>query len=64
MSGEPNAPLATAEAVVWRIVDAGARPLRWLLDRNRARRLRLARLAPVRMIDRRVLLRLGDGGAK
>ena len=59
MSGEPNAPLD-----VWRILDAGARPLRWLLDRGRDRRLRRARLAPVRMIDRKILLRLGAGGLR
>jgi hypothetical protein len=56
MSGEPNDPVGLD--LLRRFVDGGARPLRWLLDRGRARRLRRARLAPVRMIDRAVLLRL------
>ncbi|MCW5808908.1 MAG: hypothetical protein KIT31_41535 [Deltaproteobacteria bacterium] len=53
-----------AASLVWRLVDAGAAPVRWLLDRSRARRRRRARLAPVQMIDRSVLLRLGAGGPR
>jgi hypothetical protein len=55
VSGEPNASLPRA------LIELGARPVRWLLDLGRARRLRRLRRAPVRMIDRKILLRLAGG---
>jgi hypothetical protein len=58
VSGEQNLPLRMTG---WALVDMSTRPLRWLLDLGRTRRLQRLRRAPVRMIDRSVLLRLKAG---